>query len=102
MSIDQEFKDYLNETLDEKLSEHTEEFKRHTSALAEGFRHDLKAMTEQLPTRTEVREIVREEIAIEVGPIKSDIKVIKLELQDINKILDNHENRIVSLEEAVV
>lgn len=81
----------MTKHFDIKFNESLSEIKRHNDTLLEAFRHDLKAMTEQLPTRTDVRDIVREELDDRLQPIETDIHVIKLEIKD-------HGRRITRLE----
>ena len=100
--FEEKFEQKFEQKFEGKFEEKFKDLKRHNQALAESFRHDVKAMTEQLPTRTEVREIVKEEIDLRLEPIESDIRVIKIELQDINRTMNNHEHRIVRLEETVL
>lgn len=106
MAIDLETRKYLEDLLDrkfdkkfdQKFAEQMVEIKRHNDTLLELFRHDLKAMTEQVPTRADVRGIVREELDVRIKPIESDIHVIKCEIKDINRKIDNHDKRITKLE----
>ncbi|MEY2664571.1 MAG: hypothetical protein RIT04_379 [Candidatus Parcubacteria bacterium] len=100
-AIPPEISEYIDQAIEKQRVIFHAEMAHDRDIIIEKFQNDLKAMTEQFPTRSEVRDIVREELHDELRPIRSDIAIIKTEISSINKKLSNHEVRITRLERKV-
>ena len=71
-----------------------------TKVIIEYFDDKFAVLIENVETviKTQVREIVREEISTELEPIKADIKVIKTAVTDTSNQVHSTEGHVTQLE----
>ena len=102
---DRRMRVYIDEIKKESQSDMKKEFFNHMTALKEGFQHEVGMLAELVsskPGREEVREIVREEIRLEIAPLETKITLITDEIIEHRRTLYKHDKRLTKLENVVV
>ncbi len=84
--------------IDTKLNIFNVDSERHMGMLLEEFQDRLQIVKEwikDLPTREEVRTMIQDE----TNPIRRDLALFKIEMSNLRKVSNNHDIRIVRLEQ---
>lgn len=84
--------------IDTKLNIFNVDSERHMGMLLEEFQDRLQIVKEwikDLPTREEVRTMIQDE----TNPIRRDLALFKIEMSNLRKVSNNHDVRIVRLEQ---
>jgi len=84
--------------IDSKLNIFNVDSERHMGMLLEKFQDRLQIVKEwikDLPTREEVRTMIQDE----TNPIRRDLALFKVEIINLRKVSNNHDIRIVRLEQ---
>lgn len=97
LRIDAKFK-VQDSNIDTKLNIFNVDSERHMGMLLEEFQDRLQIVKEwikDLPTREEVRTMIQDE----TNPIRRDLALFKIEMSNLRKVTNNHDVRIVRLEQ---
>lgn len=73
--------------------------KHYEASLLEDIQHKLVRLAEAVAILPEMYQDVKH-LKLDMGEVKDDIRIIKLVLTSHSSQLDNHENRISSLESS--